>query len=87
MIPQGTRLVGAYENGVRYGDHRILLVWNRRILSNVWSIHLRQMNASDPTGAAGVTDTADNHVGNLAGAGRRALRRSSARGVKRSTVA
>ena len=68
LIPQGARLLGAYDNGVRYGDHRIVLVWTRLILPNGWSINLRQMNASDPTGAAGLTDATDNHLGGLAGA-------------------
>lgn len=68
LIPQGARLIGAYDNGVRYGDHRILLVWNRLILPNGWSINLQQMNASDPTGAAGLSDRTDNHLGSLAGA-------------------
>jgi type IV secretion system protein TrbI len=68
LIPQGARLIGTYDNGVRYGDHRILLVWNRLILPNGWSINLQQMNASDPTGAAGLQDTTDNHLGSLAGA-------------------
>lgn len=68
LIPQGSRLIGQYDNGVRYGDHRILLVWSRLILPNGWSINLRQMNASDPTGAAGLTDATDNHLGGLAGA-------------------
>ncbi len=68
LIPQGARLIGAYNNGVQYGDHRIVLVWNRLILPNGWSINLQQMNASDPTGAAGLQDTTDNHLGRLIGA-------------------
>lgn len=68
LIPQGARLIGTYENGVRYGDHRIVLVWNRLILPNGWSLNLREMGASDPTGAAGLSDTTDNHLGALSGA-------------------
>jgi type IV secretory pathway VirB10-like protein len=68
LIPQGARLIGTYENGVRYGDHRILLVWNRLILPNGWSMNLQQMSASDPTGASGLQDQTDNHLGSLAGA-------------------
>src|SRR6185437_12457433 len=29
LIPQGARLIGAYDNGVRYGEHRIVLAWDR----------------------------------------------------------
>jgi type IV secretion system protein VirB10 len=68
LIPQGARLIGSYENAARYGDNRILLVWNRLILSNGWSINLREMNASDPEGAAGLTDRTDNHLDRLAAA-------------------
>ncbi|PZO48609.1 MAG: hypothetical protein DCF16_16080 [Alphaproteobacteria bacterium] len=68
LIPQGARLIGAYENSARYGDNRILLVWNRLILPNGWSINLRNMNASDPEGAAGLSDRTDNHLDRLAAA-------------------
>src|SRR5690606_28778487 len=40
LIPQGSRLIGTYRAGARYGDHRILLVWNRLILPTGWSIEL-----------------------------------------------
>jgi type IV secretory pathway VirB10-like protein len=65
LIPQGSRLIGTYESGVRYGDNRILLVWNRLILPNGWSINLQEMNATDASGAAGVRDSVDNHLGRL----------------------
>lgn len=68
LIPQGARLIGAYENGVRYGDHRILLVWNRLILPNGWSINLHEMPATDGAGASGLQDRTDNHLDRLAGA-------------------
>lgn len=65
---QGARLIGSYENAARYGDNRILLVWNRLIFPNGWSINLREMNASDPEGAAGLIDRTDNHLDRLAAA-------------------
>lgn len=68
LIPQGSRLIGTYDNGVAYGDRRILLSWNRLILPNGWSINLREMNAADPYGAAGLSDRTDNHLDRLAGA-------------------
>ncbi len=68
LIPQGARLIGAYDNGVRYGDRRILLVWNPLILPNGWSINLRDMNATDPSGASGLSDRTNNHLGRLSGA-------------------
>lgn len=65
LIPQGSRLIGTYANGTRYGDHRLLLVWNRLILPNGWSINLQEMNATDPGGASGLTDRTENHLGRL----------------------
>lgn len=68
LIPQGSRLIGTYQSGTRYGDHRILLAWNRLILPNGWSIDLEGMEASDPSGASGLSDRADNHLDRLAAA-------------------
>lgn len=68
LIPQGSRLIGTYDNGVRYGDQRILLVWNRLILPNGWSLNLQGMQGSDPAGAAGLTDRTDRHFDRLIGA-------------------
>jgi len=68
LIPQGARLIGTYQSGARYGDRRILLVWNRLILPNGWSINLQGMEASDPAGASGLTDRTDHHLDRLAGA-------------------
>ncbi len=68
LIPQGSRLIGTYNNGVRYGDNRIVLAWNRLILPNGWSIDLQQMEATDPSGASGLRDRTDNHLDRLAAA-------------------
>jgi type IV secretion system protein VirB10 len=68
LIPQGARLIGTYDNGVAHGDRRLVLVWNRLILPNGWSINLQGMNATDPSGAAGLRDQTDNHLGRLAAA-------------------
>lgn len=68
LIPQGSRLIGAYDNGATHGDKRLLLVWNRLILPNGWSINLRDMIGADPTGASGLRDRTDDHLDRLAGA-------------------
>jgi type IV secretion system protein TrbI len=68
LIPQGARLIGAYDNSVRHGDRRIVLAWTRLILPNGWSIDLQNMPGSDPAGAAGVSDRTDNHLLRLGGA-------------------
>lgn len=68
LIPQGARLIGTYDSATTYGDRRLLLVWNRLILPNGWSINLQGMEGAGPTGAAGLADRTDNHLAGLAGA-------------------
>jgi type IV secretion system protein VirB10 len=68
LIPQGSRLLGAYDSANSYGDKRLLLVWNRLVFPNGWSISLRGMEGTDPSGAAGLRDRTDNHLDRLAGA-------------------
>jgi type IV secretion system protein VirB10 len=68
LIPQGSRLLGAYDSTTSYGDHRLFIIWNRLIFPNGWSIALRGMEGSDPAGAAGVKDRTDHHFDRLAGA-------------------
>lgn len=68
LIPQGARLIGTYDSANAGGDNRLFLVWNRIIMPNGWSLQLAGMEATDPAGAAGLTDRTDNHLGRLAGA-------------------
>lgn len=66
LVPQGSRLMGTYESDTTYGDRRLLLIWNRLIFPNGWSISLRDMAGADPSGAAGLRDRTDNHLDRLA---------------------
>lgn len=66
LIPQGARLIGRYDAGVRYGDQRIALVWTRLILPDGWSINLEGMQGGDAQGAAGVSDRTDRRLDRLA---------------------
>lgn len=68
LIPQGARLLGSYDSANAYGDQRLLLVWNRLVFPNGWSINLRGMEGADPSGAAGLRDRTDQHLDRLAGA-------------------
>ncbi|MFZ4072076.1 MAG: TrbI/VirB10 family protein, partial [Caulobacterales bacterium] len=65
LIPQGARLIGTYDSANVYGDDRLFLVWNRIIMPNGWSLQLAGMEATDPTGAAGLSDRTDNHLDRL----------------------
>ncbi|WP_319498749.1 TrbI/VirB10 family protein [uncultured Cohaesibacter sp.] len=61
LIPQGTRLIGQYDNGVAFGQRRVLLVWNRLILPNGRSIVLERLPGADASGYAGLEDGVDYH--------------------------
>ena len=66
IIPQGTRLLGQYDNGVGFGQRRILLVWNRLIFPNGRSIVLERQPGTDAQGYAGLEDGVDMHWWDLA---------------------
>ncbi|TRC75255.1 TrbI/VirB10 family protein [Mesorhizobium sp. WSM4307] len=65
LIPQGTRIVGQYDNGVGFGQRRVLLVWNRLIFPDGHSIVLERQPGTDPQGYAGLEDGVDYHWGEL----------------------
>jgi type IV secretion system protein TrbI len=68
LIPQGARLIGTYSSKTLYGDTRVFLAWNRLILPDGSSISLGEMNATDPSGAAGLPAKVDNHLDRIGGA-------------------
>ncbi len=65
LVPQGTRLIGQYDNGVGFGQRRVLLVWNRLIFPNGRSIVLERQPGTDTEGYAGLEDGVDYHWGEL----------------------
>ncbi|WP_095203481.1 TrbI/VirB10 family protein [Mesorhizobium carmichaelinearum] len=61
IVPQGARLIGQYDNGVGFGQRRVLLVWNRIIMPNGRSIVLERQPGADSEGYAGLEDGVDYH--------------------------
>lgn len=61
LIPQGTKIIGEYDNGVAFGQRRVLLVWNRLIFPNGRSIVLDRQPGADTAGYAGLKDDVDYH--------------------------
>ena len=61
LIPQGTRIIGQYNDGVTFGQRRVLLVWNRLILPGGRSIVLERLPGADASGYAGLEDGVDYH--------------------------
>lgn len=65
LLPQGSRLIGEYDNCVGFGQRRILLVWTRIILPDGHSIVLERQPGADSTGYAGLEDGVDHHWGGV----------------------
>jgi type IV secretion system protein VirB10 len=68
LIPQGSRLIGAYDTGVVFGQSRVLLAWTRLILPNGRSLVLEKLPAGDSQGYAGLQDRVNRHWGTVFGA-------------------
>jgi type IV secretion system protein VirB10 len=61
LIPQGARLVGAYDSVVAYGQTRALIIWQRIIFPEGSSLRIDNVPATDPSGFAGLQDKVDLH--------------------------
>ncbi|WP_406871980.1 TrbI/VirB10 family protein [Aminobacter sp. P9b] len=66
LVPQGTRIIGQYDNNVQFGQRRALLVWNRLVLPTGRSIVLERQPGADAQGYAGLEDGVDYHWWDLA---------------------
>jgi type IV secretion system protein VirB10 len=65
LIPQGSRLIGKYDNIVASGQERALVVWQRIILPDGSSIVIDNLPATDTGGYAGLADEVDLHTWKL----------------------
>lgn len=61
LIPQGTKVVGAYSSNIIYGQKRILVAWNKLIFPNGDTLNIENMQGTSPDGYSGFTDQVDNH--------------------------
>ena len=67
LIPQGSKLIGTYDNGITMGQKRGLVAWQRIIFPNGSSMSLGNMQGTDKAGYAGFKDKIDNHYGRIFG--------------------
>ncbi len=65
LIPQGTRLIGRYDNVIAHGQERTLVVWQRIIRPDGSSIVIDNVPATDTAGYAGLSDGVDLHTWKL----------------------
>ena len=61
LVPQGSRLIGIYQNASAYGQQRVEIAWQRLIFPNTSSMDLPQMPGADQGGYSGFTDEVNNH--------------------------
>lgn len=69
LIPQGARLIGAYNSEVAYGQEVVQVAWSRIIFPDASSIELDGMVGQDASGASGFRDDVDHHYRRLIGMG------------------
>jgi hypothetical protein len=65
LIPQGARLIGAYDSVVAFGQERALVVWRRIVMPDGSSVVIKNMPATDTAGYAGLEDEVDFHTWRL----------------------
>lgn len=61
LIPQGSRLVGTYDNFITYGQDRALVKWSRIVYPDGSTLELEGMPGTDQSGYAGFEDQVDHH--------------------------
>jgi type IV secretory pathway VirB10-like protein len=61
LVPQGSRLIGVYQNASTYGQQRVQIAWQRLIFPNTSNMDLPQMPGTDQSGYAGFSDQVNNH--------------------------
>jgi type IV secretion system protein VirB10 len=61
LIPQGSKLIGAYKTDAAYGQERVRIGWKRLIFPNASSIDIPEMPGADDAGYAGFSDQVNNH--------------------------
>jgi type IV secretion system protein VirB10 len=65
LLPQGSRLIGKYDNVVAFGQERALVIWQRIIMPDGSSVVIESLPATDTGGYAGLADQVDLHTWQL----------------------
>ena len=61
LVPQGTKLEGAYSSDVAYGQASVLVAWQRLVFPDGKTMDIGAMPGSNAAGYAGFTDQVNNH--------------------------
>lgn len=65
LIPKGSKIIGTYENQVKYGQRRLFVAFNRVILPNKKSFKLDSFLGSSTDGYSGFDAEVENHLWTL----------------------
>jgi type IV secretion system protein TrbI len=65
LVPQGSRLIGKYDNVVAFGQDRALVIWQRIIRPDGSSVVIDNLPATDTGGYAGIEDEVNVHTWKL----------------------
>jgi type IV secretion system protein VirB10 len=68
VIPQGSKLVGTYDNEVAFAQRRALVIWTKIIYPDASQLELEGMPGANPSGYAGFRDKVNRHVARRIGA-------------------
>ena len=68
VIPQGSKLVGTYDNEVAFAQKRALVIWTKIVYPDASELELEGMPGADPAGYAGFKDKVNRHVARRVGA-------------------
>jgi type IV secretion system protein VirB10 len=61
LIPQNSRLLGAYNSSISYSQKRVQVAWHTLIRPDGYYINLGNMQAADPRGASGLPGVINDH--------------------------
>jgi type IV secretion system protein VirB10 len=67
LIPQGSRLVGAYQSNAAYGQAQVLIAWQRVVFPDSKALDIGAMPGADSAGYAGLHDQVNNHYTRIFG--------------------
>jgi type IV secretion system protein VirB10 len=67
LIPQGTKLVGAYDSHVAIGQERVQVAWTRLNYPDSSTLDLGNMPGADQAGYGGFHDQVNNHFWKIFG--------------------
>ena len=65
LIPKGTKILGVYDSQVRFGQKRVLLVWNRLLFPNGTTLDIAGSPGVDMAGYSGLSGRVNEHWGKM----------------------